>query len=210
MSTATFDEASRILILPAEDAPALLAAAERLGRGAVVVPDDDEFEDDEYASGILLAPAIEAIGQDLIDRCDELRPLRNAEVAYVWKRAGGKAKGKPRWATCQHPTGILAFFAGADFVVAVAADHARDLALTGDQIEALLYHELRHCGWDIDKQTGGVRWVVRGHDWEGFRGEVERYGAWEPETARLAEAFRQAGLFGREPGTREPGTGEGA
>lgn len=155
-------------------------------------PADGDFGDDEY----VLAPAIEAVAQELIGRCEELRHLGNAEVVYVWRRKGGKAKGKPRFGQCQKPTGLLAFFGRCDFVVAISADHCREAKLSTRQVEALVYHELKHAGWEIDEKTEEIRWTVVGHDWEGFRGEVERYGLWMPDVERMGEAFKQAGLFG--------------
>lgn len=157
----------------------------------VNIPTDDDFGGEDY----ILAPNIENIGNGLIDQYDELAHLKRATIVYVWKRKGGKSKGKLRYGACQHPTGLLAFFGSCDFVVALSADHCRDADLDGRQIEALTYHELRHAGYEIDEQTGEIAWTVVGHDWEGFRGEIDRYGLWEPELARLGETFKQSGLF---------------
>lgn len=169
------------------------AAVQRLHeRLSARVPDDEEFDDNP--SGFLLAPGVEAIANDLIGRYEELRHLEKAEFVYVWKRKGGKVKGKLRFGSCQHPTGFLAFFGRADFVVAISADHCRDAALSGAQLEALVYHELCHAGWEIDDE-GEMAWATVGHDWEGFRGEIERFGLWEPDLERLGETFKQTVLF---------------
>lgn len=157
----------------------------------VWIPTDDEFEGSSV--GFIPAPALEAIGNDLIGRHADLSGLHHADIAFVWKRAGGKSKGKPTLGQCQKPSGLLAHFSRCDFVIWAAADHCRDFGFGGRQIEALVYHELCHCDWEEDDE-GEIVWTVKGHDWAGFRSELERYGAWTADARFVAPAFRQIAL----------------
>lgn len=151
------------------------------------IPSADVFGDDDFA----VAPDLEDLAGGLIDRHPEqFGHLAALELAFLWKAKGGVSKGKATLGKCQKPSGLLAFFAGKDWIVWLAADTARDARMTDRQIEAALYHELLHAGFDAER--GDRAWV--GHDVEMFRSEVEEYGLWHDSLRQVGPAFRQLGF----------------
>lgn len=161
------------------------------------VPPDEYFDDDDY----LESRELEKIGAALIAHWPEFGFLQNANarIAYRWKRKGGKAKGKAVLGQCQKPSGLLKHFADCDFVIWIAADHARVMNLTNRQMEALVYHELSHCWWEEDEDEtsetyGEMRLAIRGHDDELFWSEIARYGPLDDQRKRTAETFQQVAL----------------
>lgn len=146
-----------------------------------------EMEEDEFVD----APDITRIGSALISAYEAtFGHLQSREIAWLWKRKGGASGGKATLGKCQKPTGLLRHFAGADFVIWLAADHCRDHRLTAHQVEALVYHELLHAGEDE-----GGKPVILPHDFTGFLREVREYGAWKPDLSNAAHSFGQMPLF---------------
>lgn len=84
---------------------------------------------------------------------------------------------------CQRPSGLLGYFSECDFVVWFAANNCRDIGITRWQMEALIFHELKHAKMEDDQA------VSVPHDWEGFGEEVQVYGLWKADIAMVAEAF---------------------
>ncbi len=76
----------------------------------------------------------------------------------------------------------------------LAADHIRDHAFNQFQLEALIYHELSHCGWDLDEKTGETKWMVVAHDVTTFYNELTSYGTWTPELRVLRQGYEQLAL----------------
>lgn len=111
------------------------------------------------------------------------------EVAFLWKAKGGKAQGNPVLGKLEKPSGLAGYYSRADFVVWLAADHAVSLGFGPFELEAILFHELMHAGTDDDGKA-----ITVGHDFEGFRAEIEQYGFWD-ETFRQLKAAVQARLF---------------
>ena len=152
---------------------------------------DSEFGDDEYfVSGALANRA-----RVLISRHPEhLDHLRRLSVTYLWKRQGGKSKGRATFGKCSKPSGLLKHFSEAHFVIWLAADHCRAAGYTDREIEALLFHEMLHTSVsEVDENTGrGGGPALLPHDLEVFRAEVEIYGLWAPELQEVAPAFAKA------------------
>ena len=113
------------------------------------------------------------------------------KIVYLWKRKGGRRGGKAILGRCQRPTGLLAKFCHADFIVWLGADHHTQFRSTRFQVEANVFHEL--CHTDEDEEKDEARMVP--HDYEGFCREVELYGAWQSDLARAAKAFEQLKLL---------------
>jgi hypothetical protein len=155
------------------------------------VPADVIFE--EHDAEYLLAPELERIGQALIADCEELAHLTTADIAYCWRRKGAKHCGKAVAAKGQKVSGLTKFYAKADFVIIVAADHLRDWGLDNWQMEALIHHELLHC--QVDDETGKP--APAAHDVELFIENVSRYGLWHPSLTELrvvADQLRFEGI----------------
>jgi putative metallopeptidase len=178
------DGTARLVIVGGDYASALA--------DAYPVPSDDTF-DDEGSSGFLPAADLAALARQLCERYDELHHLRRARLVILWKKRGGKKAGQEVWGTCQKPSGLVAHFADADFVVTLSADHLREASATASEVEAALFHELKHASYDLD-DNGEIVWTTRGHDYEGFRAEVERYGLWRDGLKVAAQTFNQLAL----------------
>lgn len=152
-----------------------------------LVPPDKHFEDAD--SDFLDAGDLREIAVALIGACEEFEHLSELVVTCAWKRAGGGSGGRSTLGKCVKAAGLVKYFGQVDFVVWVAADHARDYELTNWQVEALVYHELLHAG-----VTDKGKPSTRGHDYEAFVPEVRRYGAWKADLIHAAAAFRQLSL----------------
>lgn len=172
----------------------MVAEVERLIASALksgMVPEDGDFGTAEY----LPADEIRSIAESLMP--DLFVYLIGADITYLWKRKGGAKNNRDSWGQCSKPSGLTSYFAGApDYVIWIAADHVRDAIANGliDErgIEALVFHELSHTHWDRD----AGKYVVVGHDFEGFNREVTEYGAWRPDLSRLHKTMKQMPLFG--------------
>jgi len=163
----------------------LIAAPDQDPDGAYPrVPASDDFGGDDF----LQAKDLEAVGELLIDHYEgQFAHLRKARISYLWKRKGGARAGKIIQGKTLASKGLVRHFGGFDFVIWLAADHL--VEATFFQIEAIVYHELNHIGFDEEE---GVQLV--GHDFEGFAKEVMEYGAWDERVKIMASAFRQMSL----------------
>lgn len=164
--------------------------------GQPVIPPDDHFNpDDPFMPSALL----NELGGRLIDHWPEMVHLSEATILYRWKRKGGKSHKKDALGFAQKPSGLLKHFSRADFIIWIAADHAREMAITNYQLEALLYHEMKHCGVEVNEDEasptyGEATFAIVGHDSELFIDDITRYGAWTDERRRVREAWEQLGL----------------
>jgi hypothetical protein len=152
-------------------------------RRLVMPPEDDEFDGD-----FLPALAVEKLA-------DELRMRHNMpteiSIAYLWKRKGGKTKGKTVLGRCNMVSGLTKYYGSVDFVIWLAADNCREAALTQHQFEALIHHELQHAG--VDDESLEPKLI--GHDIEEFRATIEHYGLWDADLIAAAHSFEQARMF---------------
>jgi hypothetical protein len=157
------------------------------------VPDESQFED--TATGKLIdflpaEPAFDQIIAAMTEQYPELDHLKKFRLGAVWKKVGGMSDGRPRYAKLVKVTGLLKHFCPFDFVVQISADNCSLARLTYFQIEALIYHELKHSDIKFDSETGETKSATIGHDFEGFVDEAKRYGAWHPAAQRMKEAFQ--------------------
>lgn len=125
---------------------------------------DEWFESEELKS----------LADDLIGRWPELGHLTDYEIRVLWKAEGGGSKGRVLFGKCTKPSGLSRYFALCDWVIWLAADNCRGARFDDGQVEALLYHELKHCVLvGKDSKPGVV-----GHEFEVFGDEIRRYGFW--------------------------------
>ena len=177
------------------------------------VPAEELFDND---SKYMAAPDLERIAALLLK--DDLgvghfAHLKGVRVVYLWKRAGRARNGRFVYGKCSKPSGLLQHFAEADFVIWLAADHLRDMQMkvrdtvvasveltrtiigaTHWQVEALLSHELEHIGTE-ETDDGVDKLVLKPHDLEIFRAEIERYGPWQADIIEAARSFKQMPLW---------------
>lgn len=158
----------------------------------IMVPQDAEFEGNEF----LDAPALDNLCKDLRERHAVLFDFAQVGLLCLWKREGGKSKGKERMAGIQAATGLLRHFAESAFVIWLAADHLQSHCkeagiLPRRIVEAVLCHEMLHLSYDPESGKYGLR----GHDVEAFEAEIELYGLWRSDLQRMAKKCKQLELF---------------
>lgn len=151
-------------------------------------PSDEEWE--RLGGAFAEASTVAEIAGALLGRHgDRFGALRDLEISYLWKREGGKAGGKPTLGACVKTSGLALYFGRADFVIWLAADHCQAAGLSAWQYEALVYHQLAHAG--VDKKGKPTLYP---HDFEGFRAELDQYGAWSQDLELMAR-YTQPALF---------------
>lgn len=153
----------------------------------------------ELAGDFIQSRELDALARALAGKWPELEFLERWRVKCLWKRKGSVSRGKAKLATIQVASGLVKHFADTDYIVLVSADQARAYNLTPFQFEALMYHELLHAdvkggGDDEDDEKPSSK----GHDFEAFNLEVQRYGAWKADLTVAAASFEQMALPGFE------------
>lgn len=147
-------------------------------------------QDATFGEGIefIDAPDVRSIAGDLIDTHDYLFGwLRNYVVLYRWRKVGGEAGGKAKLGETKKANGHDRFLYGkkVHFFVTLSADTIRDRALTREQVEALIFHELNHAGTNEKGKP-----VILPHEFEGFKSELETYGPWSADLQRAEDGFQ--------------------
>ena len=152
------------------------------------VPLDVDFTaEDEVARDYVTSDELTRLGEALIDGRGMLADLKKCNIVFLFKKDGGKSKGKLTLGKCQKPSGLLAYFANTDFIIWVAANHT--LGFDYLTMEALVFHELKHAEVDYD-DFDQIKTSINPHDWEGFADEVRIYGAWKSDIEVIQKAFQ--------------------
>jgi hypothetical protein len=159
----------------------------------IYVPTVEDFGAEDFLPAADLCGLLADLVQEYPNTIGHINML---DVPILWKKAGGKSKGKATFGKCQKPSGLLSYFSKADFVIVLGADHVRDDAFTDAQIRALVYHEALHIGWEDGEDGEDGHAILVGHDVEMFTAEVRDMGAWHHMLSAAASSFSQAGLFG--------------
>jgi hypothetical protein len=153
------------------------------------VPVEGDFIIEEEERDFLRHQELARIGEALIERRGAFSDLKNCRVIFLFKKEGGKSKGTLTLGRCLKPSGLLSYFSRTDFIIWAAADHCRLYQFTYWQIEALLFHELKHAV--VERKADEDRKLsLKPHDWEGFVDEIRFYGAWRSSIERLREVFQ--------------------
>lgn len=108
------------------------------------LPPAEDFKD-QFGQLLDFAPApdLQAMADGLIERHPaKFGHLLQMRVEYFWKAAGGLKSGKMTLGKCQRPSGLLAHYSRADFIIWLAWDHCLTLKLEREKVEATLFHEL--------------------------------------------------------------------
>ena len=90
---------------------------------------------------------------------------------------------------CNRPSGLLRHFSHADFVIWFAANNCRDVAITRWQMEALIFHELKHA-----KMEDGEAVLVP-HEWEDSRKRLTATDSGIADLSRLPRRYRTRSRF---------------
>lgn len=155
------------------------------------VPDPDTFADD-----FMPAEDLTMLYDQLIKDFPETHGfLPQVDVKVVWKKTGGKSAGKEKLAKCVKTSGLARYFAQADFIIWLAADHVLEREMSDAQIRSCLSHEMRHIAWVVNDETGEGKADIVGHDLEMFLSEVTELGPWNEWLTLANDAFTQSELF---------------
>lgn len=148
------------------------------------VPEDASFGAQDYRE----AEDLRTLAVKIIADCSELSHLSDMPgFTFLWKRKGGQAKGAAVQGKTIKLSGLPGYLSQSPLVVWLAADECR--GWTRREVEALLYHELRHIARDAEGKLSLVP-----HDVEAFASEIERYGLWQPNLRTFGKAVRQLAL----------------
>lgn len=138
------------------------------------IPNKDAFKLSEGGNSDFLE------GSELEDLARRLKEKHAAKFAHIdlenvtflWKRQGGKRRGKLVTGVTKRVTAELEFLAGVSWLVELAADNCFTEIKSERQLEALLYRQLCYIGNDG---------AMKGPDFEGFTDELTEYGLWNED-----------------------------
>lgn len=136
---------------------------------STMIPSPTEFDGNDF----LYTAGLQEMGMGLISQWPELQFLADFEIRFLWKAKGGKSGGNMTMGKCVLASGLVEHFSGVDWIVWLGADNCRMAELNDEGVEAVVYHELLHCDLTGEEADNPA---VRGHDFEGFAKEIERYG----------------------------------
>ncbi len=147
------------------------------------------------------APEVRDLARQLMERFPEdFSSLAGAKIVYCWREKAQQKHDKTILGTASIVSGRNALLVarnalgtedwseGKDFafhVIEIAADAWKDLS--EHQRQALVYHELLHCGMDDDGDP-----LIMPHDVEEFRRVGEVFGLWKADLERFAESLNSA------------------
>lgn len=155
------------------------------------VPFQTSFGERDYLAGDVYGfDNLDEIGYQVVDKRPRLMHLRELidagnRVDFLWGKKAPVRAEKVVLGECKRVTGRESFYTGFEWVVIVYADAC--MFLTNEQLEALVYHELRHITYDTDKE----QYKPIGHDAELFFDEMEHYGLWRQSLVQARDAFVQ-------------------
>lgn len=132
------------------------------------------------------AEAPELIGQQLIAKYHT--HLATAKMCYIFRSKAKKSGSKVVLGTASKLSDKLKVLADFDFIIEIGHDEWN--SLNPQQQQALVDHELCHCGGEEDEQTGDMKWKILPHDLEEFREIVGRYGFWKTDIKDFVQSVR--------------------
>lgn len=167
-----------------------LTLTNRVANERCRVPRESLFMNGDYLLGTTSgADNLREIMSAVISRYPEHMFLRDAfeneRLIPMWRKKAPVKADKVVFGQCVRVGTRERFFSEADWLVIISADAVA--FMTNEQLEALIYHELKHLAWDDEKEII----VPVGHDVELFRSEIDRYGLWMPTLRATAETFQQ-------------------
>jgi hypothetical protein len=150
------------------------------------VPVESDFGDKDW----LAAPDVKDMAERLVRKHEGIfGHYIDLDIAFLWKRKGGKANGKPKLGEAVKVGGLTTAFTDAQIVIWLAADNVYEAMLTTHQAEALVFRQLKRTGLDENGKP-----EIKGFDFWGFEDEVKAYGLWNSDLQGAGEAFQQLRL----------------
>ena len=112
--------------------------------------------------------------------------LAEAKIAYRFRHGTWKLNGRTIFGKATKISGLNKELSGYDFAITINADYWH--TMKPEIQEALVDHELSHCGAGIEDADGNPKWIIYPHDTEDFVSVIRRHGLWTPELSKLAKA----------------------
>lgn len=171
-----------------EESPSKPGASSLTQGAAFRMPDELAFGTQQF----LDAPELEELALKLIyEEGGDFDHLRDVAIGYLWKLKGGATGGKLVLGKTMSVPPLAQYYAAeagseVEYVITFSYDNLRTARFTKWQLEALMYHELCHLGWDDEKEK--VKMVA--HDFTVFNKELQRYGAWDYDINTMIRSAR--------------------
>ena len=134
------------------------------------------------------APEVRAVAERLIPKYHEMLGNSGVRIEYLHRSNVPKSKGKFIFGFAKKITGEHATLADSDepfFCIIIA--HPAWEVLPQKHREALVDHELCHCGIEVNEK-GETKLILRNHDIQEFSAIVRRHGAWTPDVQEFLQA----------------------
>ncbi len=112
--------------------------------------------------------------------------LATAKICYLFRTKARTRGPKVILGTASRMNSRLQALADYDFIIEIGYDEWKELNAT--QKQALLDHELCHCGGEENEHTGEMKWRILPHDLEEFRDIVKRYGFWRSDIKEFVDS----------------------
>ena len=139
------------------------------------------------------------IAAELIETIDELRPLADVRIEYLYIDKAPRSGGRVILGRARRVGGLSAVLAELDkfadlerceeprpfFVIEISEDIWQ--GLNDARRRALVDHELMHCTADLDTE-GRPKLSTRPHDFEEFAAILRRHGLWTTAAERMGAA----------------------
>lgn len=132
-----------------------------------------------------LAPEVEEVAKKIIE--DHRPDIKDAKIAYMFRNKAQTKSGKIVMGSVKKVSALYHEITGLDYIVKIPYDVWS--GLDEQTKEALIDHELRHCGKNEDGE-----FVYIEHDFEGFIGTLKMYGFWQPDLKLLQKNIIQMQL----------------
>jgi len=124
--------------------------------------------------------------------------LTNARIALAWNLSWKPdVDGRVTLGKCKRASDLDRELAAYDFVIILRKEFFEDAAVTNEQREALVDHELCHAspkldgdGEQVEDERGRKVWRIRKHDIEEFSAIVARHGCYKRDLEQFAAALR--------------------
>ena len=139
------------------------------------------------------AAEVQEIAEPLITAHHEA--LRTAPIRYLFTLKPRKHQGRLTWGSLQLVGGLHAYLSteNTETYFVMLIDHERWIALSEEQRQALVDHELCH-----GTMTPAGHWALRTHDLEEFAEVLARHGLWRKDIEGFMRQAKQMLLFQQE------------
>ena len=132
------------------------------------------------------APEVEELARSLIE--DHHSHLVEARIKYLFRNGKWAKKGRSVLGQAKLASEDTRFIGQYEFVIIVNLVAWNNASAATR--EALIDHELYHCGCEVDR-AGNKRWNIVDHDVTEFIAVVRRHGLWEDDLQRLMKAAQE-------------------